>query len=899
MAMIRCLSVQQQQTGIKMVYMAPTKSLCAEKFKDWSQSFGPLGLKCQEFTGDSDYATINAIKNSDIIVTTPEKWDAMTRRWNNHKTLISMVKLIMIDEIHILKENRGAILEVCVSRMKYMDHNMRFVAVSATVPNLGDITAWLGASALTFSEEYRPIKLDRFVYGYPLKGGNYYAFEKSLDWKLLDIITKHSENKPVLIFCSTRGAAQSACETLLKHMKQKNMTPSDSPPVNVGLKNKKLSGLVLQGIGFHHAGLDIGDRRMVEKLFLDRQIRIVATTSTLAIGVNLPAHLVIIKSTKGYHNGALEEYSDIDILQMIGRSGRLGLDTSGCAVIMTTTDMESKLKSLVSCQTTIESSLHQNLTEHLMSEVCIGTIMDLESSVKWLKSTFLFIRVKQNPVYYQLLCSNDSLANNPTDQIMNDICLKDMKLLKDHHLVTSCDTGLNSKLQATFYGTTMDRFYIKFKTMISIIKPKNWNSIKDVLELVSQATEFEPYRYNANEKSALNFLRSKPDIRFPLKSKVSSISDKVFIIIQCVLGDISLYNSLLGNTLTSASHAIIEKASRITKCIIECAAYEKNSIKLKHSLDLYQCLKAKMWSNSPFILKQIEDIGIQTVKTLSQKNISTFQQLRDCDPCQLELILHRNPPFGTKIKNHLSSFPNYYLDLQQKPCQTPPQEQPTIELTVTVGLLTPLKKLGSSYGKGSQTVLWIETSDHVLIDFRRIWTQHLIKRHSQLVFPVQVTSSSMMISCHVQSEDYVGLDSIKEIKPDVDPMQFITLTKQWTEPQAPTSLEAQHDIAMEAQQVTTDFLSNVEDWMVETSDTVTIKAESPESPWTKPTLPTLPKEKPCKHQCANTNAANVVLIMQVDIKPQWTPKTLTKTRTPIFSTTTMTWIQTTNATISA
>jgi ATP-dependent DNA helicase HFM1/MER3 len=57
----------------------------------------------------------------------------------------------------------------------------------------------------------------------------------------------------------------------------------------------------------------------------------------------------------GYQNGALEEYSDIDILQMIGRAGRPGLDTSGCAAIMTTTDMESKLNGLVSSSVTIES----------------------------------------------------------------------------------------------------------------------------------------------------------------------------------------------------------------------------------------------------------------------------------------------------------------------------------------------------------------------------------------------------------------------------------------------------------------------------------------------------------------------------------------------------------------
>ncbi|CAO3595889.1 unnamed protein product [Absidia cylindrospora] len=777
MAMIRCLLVYQtqqnyQQGSIKMIYMAPTKSLCAEKVAHWKNSFGPLGIVCEEFTGDSDYATIDSIKHSSIIVTTPEKWDSMTRRWVDHRRLVEMIKLLMIDEIHILKETRGATLEVCVSRMKAMDHGLRIVAVSATIPNLQDITTWLNASALTFSEEYRPIPLDRYVYGYPSRGTNSYAFEKSLDWKLLDIIVKHGDNKSVLIFCSTRSATQSACDTLLKLMDRKNIT-SKLPNDNVELKNKKLYGLVQHGIGFHHAGLDSTDRRVVEQLFLDRKIGIVATTSTLAVGVNLPAHLVIIKSTKGYQNGGLEEYSDIDILQMIGRTGRPGLDTSGCAVIMTTSDMEHKLKSLISCQSVIESSLHRNLTEHLMSEICIGTVVDVDSSIKWLESTFLYARVKQNPYYYQQLSSGESLTKNPS-QVMKDICLKDMQLLIDHNLVSVFGEGYNAKHEPTFYGSTMDRYYIQFNTMVKIMQSKNWCSIKDVLELVSQSEEFETYRYNAHEKTILNDLRSNADIRFPLKNKVSDVSDKVYIMIQCVLGDISLYHPLIGNLMTTASHVILQKACRITKCIIDCSAHEKDVIKLKHSLDLYRCMHAKMWSTSPFILKQIDGIGIQIAKSLSQRNISSFEQLRNCDPGRLEMILHRNPPFGTKIHNSLSCLPHYYLDLKQKPKQKY-QNHPTISLSVSIGLTTLPKSGSQKFGKGFFTILWIETSDHALVDFRRIRTENLSKRHSELDYDVKVTSPSMMVICHLQSEDYVGLDVMKQLKPNVNPTQFITL----------------------------------------------------------------------------------------------------------------------------
>ncbi|KAI8099039.1 Sec63 Brl domain-containing protein [Halteromyces radiatus] len=765
MAMIRCLTLQKshyhEQSTAKMVYMAPTKSLCAEKVKEWTTTFGPLGIICQEFTGDSDYATADAIKNSNIM---------------------------QIDEIHILKDPRGATLEVCVSRMKPMDHNLRFVAVSATVPNVQDITTWLNATALTFSEDYRPIRLERFVYGYPLRGGNTFAFEKSLDWKLLDIINKHSANKPVLIFCSTRASTQSACDTLLKLMDQQGMdSRCTSPGINTNVKNKKLALFVQRGIGFHHAGLDSSDRHLVESLFSDRYIRIVATTSTLAVGVNLPAHLVIIKSTKGYQSGMLKEYTDIDILQMIGRAGRPGLDTSGCAVIMTTSDMENKCKLLVSY-----------------------------------------------------------------------LCINNMNLLVHHGLVNVTGEGSTASHSATYYGRTMDRYYIHLKTMVLIMKPRDWNSVKDVLELVSQAEEFETNRYSANEKSVLNHLRNNSDVRFPLKNKLACISDKVCLVIQCILGDISLYHPTAGNTLTTEGYDILRKASRITKCksksIIDCAGYEKNSLKLKHAIDLYQSLQAKMWSTSPFILRQIEGIGTQIAKTLSQKNICNFDQLRDCDPGRLELILHRNPPFGTKIKSALSSIPHVHLYLQQKSNRNYQGQYPTIELSVKIESINRLQVNKTiKFGKGFYTILWIETSTHVLIDFRRIPTQQLMTRPYELSFQVQVTSPSMMVLCHVQSEDYVGVDVMSQLKPDVDPTQFITLTgtplAMTTSVSAATQSTIKDDtdsFGDDDDDIGSDVWQRLVDVLdYEESKTKEVKIQSISSEHTKPSS----TQYQCKHQC--------------------------------------------------
>ena len=96
-----------------------------------------------------------------------------------------------IDEVHILKETRGATLEAVVSRMKSVGSSVRFVALSATVPNLQDIAQWLGkdhtsqqfpARSERFGEEFRPVKLQKFVYGLPYRG-NDFGFEAACDPK--------------------------------------------------------------------------------------------------------------------------------------------------------------------------------------------------------------------------------------------------------------------------------------------------------------------------------------------------------------------------------------------------------------------------------------------------------------------------------------------------------------------------------------------------------------------------------------------------------------------------------------------------------------------------------------------------------------------------------------------
>lgn len=105
----------------------------------------------------------------------------------------------------------------------------------------------------------------------------------------------------------------------------------------------------------HHAGLDTNDRATVEREYLTGEINVICCTSTLAVGVNLPCHMVIIKNTVSYESMGTKEYSDLDIMQMLGRAGRPQFDISAVAVIMTRMQRVNYYDKMVSGQEVLES----------------------------------------------------------------------------------------------------------------------------------------------------------------------------------------------------------------------------------------------------------------------------------------------------------------------------------------------------------------------------------------------------------------------------------------------------------------------------------------------------------------------------------------------------------------
>ena len=230
-------------------------------------------------------------------------------------------------------------------------------------------------------------------------------------------------------------------------------------------------------MAFHHAGLSSEDRHAVEAGYLNNHLSVICCTSTLAVGVNLPCHLVVIKGSVAWADNGCKEYADLEMMQMLGRAGRPQFDDTAVAVILTRSDKVSHYQKMVSGQECLESCLHLNLIDHLNAEIGLGTVTDVYSAKKWLAGTFLFVRLRQNPNHYKL--QGDPQTRDENERL-EQICERDIKLLQEIDLVTA-----DERMKCTEFGDAMARYYVRYETMKIFLSLPRKPKISEIVSFTS------------------------------------------------------------------------------------------------------------------------------------------------------------------------------------------------------------------------------------------------------------------------------------------------------------------------------------------------------------------------------------------------------------------------------
>ena len=329
-------------SGRRSLYIVPLRALASEKY-DSFQKFRDLGVAVGISTGDLDKKDERLGRNQ-IIIATSEKADSLMR---NGASWVRDLSVLVVDEIHLLNDpGRGPTLEMTITKLRRCNPALQIIGLSATVANSGEIASWLEADMV--SSDWRPIQLregiicnERLVFSdgeFPLAGGK--------DESSALVRDTLAQSAQILIFENSRKNAEAAASRLSALIVPDDATRELSSRILASGESEtasRLASCVSHGVAFHHAGLLPEQRRLVEQGFRESRIKVIASTPTLAAGLNLPARRVLIRSYKRYEYGrGMAPIPVIEYRQMAGRAGRPGLDPYGESFLLAKNDAEMK-----------------------------------------------------------------------------------------------------------------------------------------------------------------------------------------------------------------------------------------------------------------------------------------------------------------------------------------------------------------------------------------------------------------------------------------------------------------------------------------------------------------------------------------------------------------------------
>lgn len=351
----------------KILYLTPLKALSYEKEQDFGK-FGAIGVQLEVLTGDvavQGTSSSYSLLNSRLYVATIEKFDSLTRR-KRYASLISNLGLVVIDEIHMLgDESRGAVLEGLVTRIKLLNPHCRIIGLSATIPNVEEVSTWLRAEPIVYGDEYRPSKLVTKVISYKSSGNDFKDKYRRI-YKAWTVARKFLPEQ-TLIFVSSRGDTVLTAKKIVEHQAKQGLAMTGP---RIRTTNRNLGEVIRSGVAFHHAGLSLEDRRTVEDLFKAKQVQVLVATSTLAWGVNLPAKVVVIQDVTVRSLEGTELLTAADLWQMLGRAGRPQYDTEGFGYVVTAAGEErTQVENSLLLKHKVLSQLEGRLVEVLLAEL--------------------------------------------------------------------------------------------------------------------------------------------------------------------------------------------------------------------------------------------------------------------------------------------------------------------------------------------------------------------------------------------------------------------------------------------------------------------------------------------------------------------------------------------------
>ncbi|POW10357.1 hypothetical protein PSHT_08764 [Puccinia striiformis] len=744
--------VKGLRNDFKIIYVAPMKALAAEIVRKMGKRLSWLGAVVKELTGDMQL-TRDEINATHLIVTTPEKWDVVTRKSSGEEGLVSRVRLLIIDEVHLLHEDRGAVIETIVARtLRQVESSqslIRIVGLSATLPNYVDNSIFLAFAVSELVKEGHQVMVFVHARKETVKTATMLK-EKAMEEDILEL------------FDPTEHASYDSFKREL-----------------TGSSNRQMKELIQDGFGIHHAGMLRSDRTLSERLFEAGITRVLCCTATLAWGVNLPAYAVIIKGTQIYDasKGSFVDLGILDVLQIFGRAGRPQYEDHGVGYICTTHDRLDHYVDAITQQHPIESQFITGIVDSLNAEIALGTVRTIDEGVQWIGWTYLFVRMRKNPMVYGL-----TISDVEDDPFLGS---------KRHSLIEIAAKKLNQigminfdqvtgSLDPTELGRIASKYYIKHSTIEifnQLFRPKmteadvslshphplksssgvdaiaHVGSYIQVLAMLSQSVEFDQIKVRDSELDELEQLQEKAPCQ--VKGGPTATAGKVSILLQAHVSRAYVEDF----ALVSDTAYVAQNSARIVRALVEISIWKKFAETSKVLIEISKCIEKRMW---PFVHPLSQNgLSDQVVHDLDERaGDLEVEDLAEMTASEIGLACRLNDRLGGIILRAARQFPRLSIDYTL---------QPLTEslLRVRVHANQDFDWSAKAHGQGEPFWVWIEDGDQrEILRISRIYLRQSTPEFD-LDFILSFSNSSgslpEKLCLRVISDRWIGSDSLKEI----------------------------------------------------------------------------------------------------------------------------------------
>nr|XP_049704306.1 putative U5 small nuclear ribonucleoprotein 200 kDa helicase isoform X2 [Helicoverpa armigera] len=667
LALLRMLS----SGGGRAVYVLPKDALADIVFADCYHKFNvKFNVKVVQLTGET--ATDHKLLNKgQIIVTTADKWDILSRRWKVRKSVQS-VTLFIVDALQLLGGEEGPVLEVVCSRMRYISsqigRQIRIVALSLPLADARDVSQWLGCSAncsFNFHPSVRPLPLQLHIQGFNIS----HAASRlaAMTKPIYNAVIRYAGNKPCAVFVPSRRHSRLLAADLLAlaaaHASPTRFLrarPDMLQPFLKRVHDKMLRETLAAGVAYLHEGVEAGDRRLVQQLLESGAIQLCVVAAELAWALAAHVHTVIVADTHVY-NGKLhayEQYPISTVLQMVGRACRPLEDQQAVAVLMCVQHHKTFFTKLLNDCLPLESHLDHRLHDHMNAEIVTKTIENKQDAVDYLTWTFLYRRLTQNPNYYNLQGVTHRHLSDHLSELV-ETTLTDLEQSKCIAIEDDMDVQpLNLGMIASYY-------YINYTTIeLFSLSLTNKTKIRGLLEIISSAAEYSELCIRHREENIIKALAAKvphkPTAPAGNTVKYNDPHVKAHVLLQAHLSRMQLPAELQADTAL-----VLAKAIRLIQACVDVVSSSGWLSPAVAAMELAQMVTQAMWAKDSY-LRQLPHFTTELVQRCSEKGVETVFDVMELEDNARAKLLQLSPTEMADVARFCNRYPNVELTYEVK-----------------------------------------------------------------------------------------------------------------------------------------------------------------------------------------------------------------------------------------